>query len=200
MKRWFGSSKDEVWADLARQVDGTFVEGSLFKDSKVEVRTGEWTVTLDTFIVPAGNVMIPYTRMRAPFVNRDGFRFKVYRKGMLSGLGRMFGMQDIEVGEPRFDDAFIVKGNDEAKVRSFFADAAIREALLLQSEVSFEVKDDEKWFGQSFPEGVDELYFQITGEIKEIERLKALFDLFAMTLDRLCEIGSAYEDNPNITL
>ena len=31
------------------------------------------------------------------------------------------GMQDIEVGDPEFDEAFGVKGSDEAKVRDLFA-------------------------------------------------------------------------------
>jgi len=47
---------------------------------------------------------------------------------------------------------------------------------------------------------VDELYFQVNGEIKDVERLKALFDLFAAVLDQLCRIGSAYKQEPGITL
>ena len=43
------------------------------------------------------------------------------------------------------------------------------------------------------PEGVDELYFQVSGVIKDLDRLKELFTLFTETLDQLCRIGSAYE-------
>jgi hypothetical protein len=64
------------------------------------------------------------------------------------------------------------------------------------------VKDDENkfWGGQGFPSNVDELYFQVTGVIKDVGRLKQLFDLFAETLDELCRMGSAYEQNPGVTL
>ena len=55
--------------------------------------------------------------MRAPYVNPEGFRFTIYRKGIFSELGKLLGMQDIEVGDPEFDEAFIIKGNDEFKVR-----------------------------------------------------------------------------------
>jgi hypothetical protein len=34
------------------------------------------------------------------------------------------------------------------------------------------------------------------GVIKDVDRLKSLFDLFAETLDTLCVIGSAYETPP----
>jgi hypothetical protein len=49
------------------------------------------------------------------------------------------------------------------------------------------------WFGPKFPEDVDELHFQVVGVIKDVERLKALFDLFAAVLDQLCKIGLPYE-------
>ena len=56
------------------------------------------------------------------------------------------------------------------------------------------------WGGQNFPLDVDELYFQVGGVIKDVDRLKQLFDLFAETLDELCRMGSAYEKNPGVML
>ena len=138
--------------------------------------------------------------MRAPYVNPEGFRFTVYRKGLFSELGKLLGMQDIEVGDPEFDEAFIVKGNDESKVRELFADPEVRSLVQAQPQIHLEVKDSEGWFGPSFPEDVDELHFQVVGVIKDVDRLKALFDLFAAVLDRLCRIGSAYKQDPGVSL
>jgi len=70
----------------------------------------------------------------------------------------------------------------------------VRRLIENQQTIRLTVKDDEGWFGTRFPEGVDELYFCVLGIIKDIERLKSLFDLFAEVLDHLCRIGSAYED------
>ena len=53
------------------------------------------------------------------------------------------------------------------------------------------MKDDEGWFGSTFPDGVDELHFAVTGVIKDIDRLKLIFDLFAETLDQLTRMGAA---------
>ena len=140
------------------------------------------------------------TRLRAPYVNPEGFRFTVYRKGDFSELGKLLGMQDIEVGNSDFDEAFIIKGNDESKVVSLFSDTRIRQMIQDQPKIRLEVKDSEGWFGPTFPEDVDEVRFQIAGVIKDIERLKALFELFAAVLDQLCRIGSAYKQEPGITL
>jgi hypothetical protein len=197
---WFGPSKDEAWRRLGEEAGAEFIEGGFWKGSKVQAHVGPWTVTLDTHTVHTGHAHFTYTRMRAPFVNPEGFRFTAYRKGLFSELGKLLGMQDIEVGDPEFDGAFIVKGTDEFKVRDLFAAPEVRALMTAQPQIRLEVKDSEGWFGPSFPEDVDELYFQVLGVIKEVDRLKALFDLFAAVLDRLCRIGSAYKQDPGVSL
>ena len=196
----FGPSHKEIWRQLSAETQATFVEGGFLKGDKVQATHGEWTVTLDKYVVSTGKVTIVYTRMRAPYVNPDGFRFRVYRKGIFSDLGKMFGMQDVEVGIPDFDRDFIIKGNDEGKLRQLFASPKIRALISEQKELDFSVKDDEGWFGPTFPDGVDELAFLVVGVIKDVERLKHLYDLFGETLDELCRIGSAYQRDPGVRL
>jgi hypothetical protein len=38
------------------------------------------------------------------------------------------------------------------------------------------------------------------GIVKDVERLKLLYELFAETLDQLCRIGLANETTPNVSL
>jgi hypothetical protein len=193
---WFGPSKDEVWRQLSEEIGAEFIDGRFWKGSKVQAHVGPWTVTLD--ICSDGESQS--TRIRAPYVNPEGFRFTIYRKGFFSNLGKLLGMQDIEVGDPEFDEAFIIKGNDEGKICGLFANSKIRQMILAQPKVRLEVKDSEGWSGPKFPEGVDELHFQVLGVIKDVERLKTLFDLFAAVLDQLCRIGSAYKLDAGVEL
>ena len=200
LRELFGPSREAIWRQFSDQVHGTYVEGGFWKGGKVQASHGEWTLTLDQYAVSAGRVTIVYTRMRAPYVNPDGFRFRIYRRNLLSGLGRLLGMQDIEIGDAAFDHDFIIQGNDEAKVRQLLRKARIRELLRAQPEVELSVKPDEGWFGPTFPEGVDELQFLAHGIIKDPDRLKGLYDLFAEVLDELCRIGSAYRTDPHVEL
>ena len=62
------------------------------------------------------------------------------------------------------------------------------------------MKDDEGWFGAEFGEHVDELQFTCHGVIKDVQRLKLLFTLFAETLEQLCRMGTAYVEDPGITV
>jgi len=193
---WFGPRKDEVWQQLSEEIGAEFLEGGFWKGSKVQAHVGPWTVTLD--INNDGESQS--TRIRAPYVNPEGFRFTIYRKGFFSNLGKLLGMQDIEVGDPEFDEAFIIKGNDEGKVCGLFANPRIRQMSLAQPKIRLEVKDSEGWFGPRFPDDVDESHFEVLGVIKDVERLKALFDLFAAVLDQLCRIGSAYKQAAGVEL
>jgi hypothetical protein len=200
LRRLFGPSREEIWRQLTAEIGGRYVSGGFWKGDKVQATHGEWTVTLDTYTVSTGKVTIVYTRMRAPYVNPDGFRFTVYRRGVFSGIGKWFGMQDVEVGHEQFDRDFIIKGTSEEKLRELFASARVRELIEAQKDIKFTVHDDEGWFGPSFPDGVDELCFTVTGIIKDLERLRLLYELFGETLDRLCRIGAAYERPPEVTL
>jgi hypothetical protein len=157
-------------------------------------------VTLDTYTVSSGHSHYTFTRMRAPYVNPENFRFTIYRKGFFSDLGKFLGMQDIEVGDPEFDEAFIIKCNNEHRVQVLFSDPKIRQMIRDQPQIQLEVKDSEGWFGPNFPQDVDELHFQVVGVIKDVERLKALFDLFAAVLNQLCKIRSAYKQDAGVKL
>ena len=196
----FGPSKNEIWRQLSAEIGGRFVDGRWTKGEKVEVRHGEWTLTLDTYVVSTGKSAVVFTRMRAPYVNPDGFRFTIYRRGFFSDIAKWFGMQDIEIGDAAFDRDFIIKGKEPARVLSLFSDAGLRNLISGLKEVHLTVKDDEGYFGTAFPEGVDELCFHVIGVIKDLDQLKKLFDVFSETLDQLCRIGGAYRNAPDVTL
>jgi hypothetical protein len=197
---WSVSSKEKAWRQLSAEMGAEFLEGGMWKGTKVQAHVQPWTITLDTYTDSSGETNITYTRMRAPYVNPDGFRFAIYRKGFFSDLGKLLGMQDIEVGDPEFDEAFIIKGNNEDRVRTLFSDPEIRKRIQEQPKIRLSVEDSEGWFGPKFPEDVDELRFQVLGVITDVARLKALFELFAAVLDRLCKIGSASKQEPGVAL
>ncbi len=200
LRQLFGPSQAEVWRRLAEETGSSFVDGGFWRGSKVVIRVKEWTLTLDTFTVSTGKHSTTYTRLRAPYVNQDGFRFRIYRKSVFSGLGKLFGMQDIDVGSPEFDEPFVIQGNNPARVKQLFSNEPLRALIAAQPNFSVQVKDDEGWFGAEFPDGVDELYFVVLGVIKDVDRLKSLFKIFALLLHLLCHLGSAYESDPEVQL
>ena len=196
----FGPSKDEIWTQIARDIGGQYEDGGFFGRDILRYRSGEWEISLDTYTVSTGKSSTTYTRMRAPFANKDGLYFKIYREGFFSSIGKFFGMQDIQIGDTYFDEGFVIKGNNEEKIRLLLNDPKLKELIQAQPDISFQIRDDEGWFGSHFPEGVDELYFQCYGVLKDEKLLKNLFDVFSVALERLVRIDSAYENDPQVRL
>jgi hypothetical protein len=136
--------------------------------------------------------------MSAPFENKYGLYFKMYRVGICASIGTFFGMQDIQIGDRYFDDKFIIQGNDDEKVRWLLRDPTLKD--LIRAAIPPELIAlgqpalGSAWFGARYP---DQLYFQCGGVLKEEKPLKNLFDLFRATLARLAQIDSS--SNPAIS-
>src|SRR5215213_4527322 len=104
LRKLFGPSRAEIWSLLAQQIGAEFKQGDGWTGrSRVDAQVGQWIVTLDTFTVSTGKSTITFTRLRAPYVNRDGFRFTITRAGIFNPIARALGFQDVEVGDPAFD-------------------------------------------------------------------------------------------------
>lgn len=189
MRKWFGPTRTEIMQCLSQDAEGQFVSGSFWKEPKVHIAHDVWEITVDIYLVSTGKAYIEYTRLRAPFLNPDRFRFKVKRRGALYALGRLFGLEKIDVGFADFDDHFVLKGNDAAGLRKLFADARLRELLSAQPAGELGVYDDEGFFGPKYGADEDKLQFMVTGKISDLTRLRSMVDLMAHALDRLYELG-----------
>ena len=196
----FGTSRKEVWKQLSEEINANYIEGSFFKGPRIEYKHNNWTIYLDTYTVSTGKSSITYTRMRVPFINQKKFLFKVYRKGVFSNIGKALGMQDIEIGYDYFDNDYIIKGNDEILLRRIFQNHNIRDLIEGQSSIVLEIKDNEGRFGPKFNDNESELYFIVTGVIKDKDRLKNLFDLFILVINELEMIGITVNQTPEVNL
>ena len=197
-------SSREVWSELAKEIDAQYWEQpanyyNLGGDGRTVLLTVEgWTIWLEAHSTPGTPVHPggPETiRMRAPYENRDDFRFAISRKHFLTGIEKFLGMQDIEIGDPVFDNEFVIKGNDKVKVRSLFANPRLRQLVRSQPYVFLQNEKSEIITGANSLEeraARNELYFPLRyDQSKDLARLKSLFELFTVTLKQLRSIGSA---------
>ena len=173
-----GSSQKEIWSQLAAELGGE-IESSFWTGMEVTARSGPWIVHLNMTMVGK----VPFTRLQAPFDCMSDFRFRIYRKSIFSDLGKKLGMQDIEIGDPEFDENFIIKSNDEPQVRSYFADANLREHIRHQEDFDLMIVA-----GSDFAYSLE---LRTPGVVKDIQQLKGYFELFAVALEQLCRIGTA---------
>ena len=189
---------EESWEEFCARVDAA-VAGYL-RGVPARVRYKNWCVTLDTNVVPAGAAAAVVTRMRAPFVGRGRFHFKLQRRDLLDALARRLRIHSSETGQSDFDREFVVRSENDEAVRRLFDSADIRRLIQSQPSINLEARAGDGPFGASLPEGVDELVLRAPGFVTDAERLRRLFALFALLLDRLCETGAACDDEPGVTL
>ena len=178
----------EPWRQFCSEIGAELVrEKSFFNDScKVVAKSRDWAIMFDALILTSSSYF-PYmeTRVKASFVSKDGFRFKIYQSGLFSETRKLLGMQDIETGHPMFDLSFVIESNDKSKVRELFADTKIRQLIQVQPSIELGIKT-------SSSKGMDELYFlEENNIIRDVKQLKALYELFAEILNKLHHMGSA---------
>lgn len=202
-----GPSPNEIWRQVSDQLDARCIaqgaETDYFTRSTIKASHGPWIITLDSYMKSQGRSSAEYTRLRSPFVNNSNLKFTIYPNGVLSEFGKLlFGMQDIDIGNRHFDEQMIVQGNDAERIRKMLTNNTLRELLILQCMTNanyvLTIKDDEGWFNDHFPAGVDELYFESMGLIDNRDVLQRLVELFSIVLDELVRFGAARIDKPGI--
>src|SRR6266850_3554327 len=88
LRKLFGPSREAIWRQLCTETGADYVQGGFWKGDKVQAAHDEWTITLDTYAVSTGKTTMVFTRMRAPYVNPDHFRFTIYRRGLFSDIAK----------------------------------------------------------------------------------------------------------------
>lgn len=192
----FREHRYEIWQQLRKHLE----DADNWNGDELRVQHGQFEVVLDVHANLAGLASQVVTRFRAPYFNKDDFRFQIKESDWSSEIACFLGAQDIEVGDTEFDDRFVLRANDEAEMKRLLKSSEIRREMIDTSFVRFEVLDDEGMFGKQIPDGVDVLFLEADGRITDIDALERLYELFADVLDRLCQIGSAYKDDPGVEL
>jgi len=195
LNKIFGSDKEDPLKQFAADLGGNYILGHFGDSNSTEVMYQNWMIIFDTytFHTTAGNNSYQQVcmRVRASFIPRDYLRFKIFRKGLFSTIGKLFGAQDIIIGDPEFDKAFVIKGNDEAKIQHLFSSITLRDIILSHEYLHLEIMEKEGPCGDKIPEGINQLYYLVEGDFKDVDHLKSIYTLFGAFLDQLSKIGSA---------
>jgi|GEM_PF-618783 len=84
------------------------------------------------------------TVIDAPLYTRDHLRFSIHPQDFVNQIGKIFGMEDIVLGYPAFDDATIVKTNDAELVKKAFAAEWVRNAFQSLSGYTLKIEEGDK--------------------------------------------------------
>jgi hypothetical protein len=121
--------RHQVWKQVAESRGGTFHPHTGFFPGEPSISVG--SVHVDTFSTGTGESQTYYTRWASRFP-QPTCRFKIYREGFFSKVGKALGTQDVILGQNRsFDDHFMVKCDNAAITRAAWNPQAQNELLTL---------------------------------------------------------------------
>ncbi len=178
-------SKENIWKSFSKQSGGTFFEGEYGMLDGTIVSYKNWKIVFDYYDLYSGKFNERFTRVFVPIVSLDDFRFEIYNNGIIRSIEKFFGAQDIEIGIKEFDKRFILKSNNGFKLKKLLLNPQIRQLLEFQKEVNFEISNYKGIWEKESQEL--ELSFFLKGEVKSIETLNFLLELFKLVLDNLAE-------------
>ena len=133
---------------------------------------------------------IYYVSVRIPFKSSNGFKLKMYDQRTLAGIvAKIFAVQDIEIGDSKFDRNFIIQSDDENKVIRLFSGEHIKAASFFPDALEITIDSDYGFWATTFPEGAKELCVTVSGITWDTNSYKSLFKLSGEVLITLIEMG-----------
>lgn len=136
------------------------------------------------------------------FYLKRWFKFSISTEDAFTHAGKVFGIDDIRIGDKIFDDEMYLKSEDTDKLLTFLNnDTIVKQYLNLAKSISYgpivKVLYHNPTFSlKKFPSNTYWLYIESIGLEEDKETIKLYFDTLKLTLDRLIEIGKAEDIAP----
>jgi len=119
-------ARREAWEQVTRDVNGEL--STRLGDPSITFRLGDHPAQLliETF---GANGALPYTAVRIQIAHQTGLRMKLVPEKLVQKLSKFLGARDIELGDARFDAAYLVRGSDPERVRALLEPPELRESF-----------------------------------------------------------------------
>lgn len=112
-------SNRKAFQALAQQLGLQYVPASFMGTGRINGTYYGFQVEIYTYQVGRGEHSETWTRVCTYFPMSLNLGMRISREGIFSGFGKLFGFQDIQVGDPAFDSRFTIKGRNESQVRGW---------------------------------------------------------------------------------
>ena len=126
----FSQHQRSAWQAFAAEKGLRYISGGLGEQPRMSGTHRGLTVVFDVEMRGGGKSRHPYTRCTVRVTEPLPAGFALAEEGLLSGVSRFFGSQDILVGDSELDAAAMIKGDDEAAVQRLLRHPSARSAAL----------------------------------------------------------------------
>ncbi len=165
---------EQVTADLKSQPD-------LF-DYRADLCQPPYRVRLELDIDLGGGFEGGYeiTTLTAAVPGPPALHFALHEQDWVHEIGKLLGLEDVQLGFADLDKTFIITTNDQSALRQLLADPAVHDTLLLHPTARFTLAP-----ASEEPGAPVLLTFSEDRAVLEPERLRALYQLLLRVLQQL---------------
>jgi|GEM_PF-2662840 hypothetical protein len=191
-----------VWMEFADEHQGSFDDGQKVFVMRVPVQGKPWNITFHMQQKGVGGAVTDSSAAFLPFKAKGPFSFDLHNRSLVGDASKIFGAQDIQIGEDEFDREYIIKGSDENAVKRIFGSERIQELIKLQPHIKLYIQDEPKELAEhgTVPPGIHVLAFRDKAAINSYERLTLVHDLMLATLDEMMTNDLASPQDPNFDI
>lgn len=118
----------ENWLTFARK-NGLQIQGSTNRPL-IQGWLGQVYITLNTVTRGSGKNRTTYTQYHASTNAPMPIGLGLHKEGFFSKVGKVFGGQDVQIGDRAIDEAFIIKATDMLGAHDLLSLAPVKKALL----------------------------------------------------------------------
>jgi hypothetical protein len=177
---------------LNEKIEGEFIQGGFGVKDKIIVIHKNTTITVDTRKRLRGKRLVLYYRIICPFKSINGLTFTISTEDAFSHAAKVFGYEDIKIGNEKFDNEFYLKANDRERFFEFMKSENLQNQYLKSlKKMSYSA------FCIEIKGGFEYAVCNETNH-SDIETILEYLNLCKLTLDRLIEIGEAEDISPDI--
>lgn len=169
-KQFSGNTTDDIWQQVSADLAGQ----EIFEYNVFLVQDGRKVELLIDIDLGGGfEGGYEFTSFKAPVALEHDFRFALHHQGLIDTAGKFFGMEDVVIGYPEFDETLIIKTSDRERTRRIFSDVNVREIFQSLRSFTLHLMHHHK-----------EPYLELTIEegVTDAEVLRNLYDAFYKVL------------------
>lgn len=174
-----------IWEEFALQHKGYY-----FFDIRdcVRIQYKEFEINLDQhmhYINAGGGYEMYVLRIQCEIPNQSDFRFRLTPESWVEKIGKLFGLQDIQIHDFTFDKKHLIKSNDPDKITRILNSESLKIGLSQVPLIRLELTENKCLFDEKATEGNVLLYFASELKVKKVSELNEHFELFLKILKEL---------------
>jgi len=106
----------ESWKMAAHNLHLTYSDDGVFNAGTITGRRSGHRISVSSYRQEQGKSSKEFTKYRVTYRTQIPVDFKITRQGAFHGIANFIGFQDIEVGNPSFDNRVVLRGKNAARI------------------------------------------------------------------------------------